>query len=128
MLVALPLLCFALLVHAVRRRSPCADPRAAVLWAALAWGVLTVTLTELLSLFGALSATTVALGWGTAASGLVVLTARQGGLDRLSLARPPRQRHLHQPQRLSPPHPFPQRQPRARPRALAYPSSSPVAS
>jgi hypothetical protein len=90
MLVVLPLLCFGLLLRAFWRRHPCADPREWFVWSALCWGVLSTLLVEVLSLFSALSATTVALGWAGAAAGAALLGGRPVGLERPKLAWPAR--------------------------------------
>ena len=64
MLVILLFLCFGFLFIGIRRRAADRDPREAFLSAAVAWGVITVVLSEGLSLVGGLTTPGLALGWG----------------------------------------------------------------
>jgi hypothetical protein len=72
MLLTLPLFAFALLVDRYWR--PGRDVREAFLAAAITWGVITVLLTELLSLLGALRIPWLAVGWAGVAAGAAVWT------------------------------------------------------
>src|SRR5438874_13298817 len=81
MLALLPLVGYLALFRAIWRRGGEADPRPALLNAAILWGVLVAVGCEGLSLFGGLTPTTLALSW-VAAIGITI------GLD-LSLKVPP---------------------------------------
>jgi 4-amino-4-deoxy-L-arabinose transferase-like glycosyltransferase len=77
MLVLLPTLTFALLWDLFASRHPEADPREALLSAALVWGVLVVVFTEALSFFSWLTQPGLALCWGGSALAVAALAVRQ---------------------------------------------------
>jgi hypothetical protein len=85
MLIVLPALCFALILCSILRRRNAETPiRSAFLRAAVIWGVMLAGITELLSVFGALSAGAIAVCWaiGAAAWGVTVLATPGGPMSR----------------------------------------------
>ena len=91
-LLVLPLACYALITASLWRRSAKADPRPALLRAAVAWGLLLASISELLSLFTALTVEWLALGWLVATLGSAVLALKTPSAKRrliLPVWRPP---------------------------------------
>lgn len=89
MLAILPVLFFALVFDILWRRSDYPDPRTSFLSAAVTWGLVVILLTEVLSLFNAISAVALAVGWGAATIVAVLVSFRERSptrpLPRISL-------------------------------------------